>query len=188
MPSKEKHRNHHNFNSCIRRLSEAINLKQSEKLSDFIRRAVKWLLKEAPAISKKPKKIAPDNGITFDLHPGSLLISEFELDFYSKADRRKGIPMATIKCRDNYYKGLPDGHPKIERIEDLPPLVRRRLIYADSVRNGSHSEWSQIRHNGNGNLKLDFQLRGAQKRKKKRPSLKLLEFDQDLGDTSALTD
>jgi len=188
MPSKEKPKNNHSFDSCVSQLSDAIDLKQSEKLSDFIRRAVKWLLEDVPSISKKPKKTAPENGITFDLHPGSLLISEFELDFYSNADRKKGIPMATIKCRDGYYRGLPDKHPIIERIEDLPRLVRRRLIYADTVRNGSHSEWSPIRHNGNGNLKLDFQLKGVRKRKKKLRSLKVQELDQALGDTSTLAD
>lgn len=165
MPSKKKPKNNHNFNHCVSHLSGIIAFEQPEKLSDFIRRTVQWLLEKVPPTATKSKKPVSENGLTFQIHPGSLVASEFELDFYRKADEQKGIPMVTVKCRGGHYRGLPDEHPKVEHIGDLPTLVARRLIYAKAFRKGSRSEWSKIRHNGNGDLSLDCEINGCEEEK-----------------------
>ena len=165
MPLSERPRNHHRFNRCVNELSDIISFEQPEKLSEFIRRIVKWLLEQSP-ITKRARRIISDGEMTFQKHPGPFLLPEFELDFFSAVDKKTQTPMATVKFRDGYYRGLPDGYPTIVRIEEIPQLVIRRLIYADAVRGGGYSEWSEIRHNGNGDLLLDFQLPGRRKYKR----------------------
>jgi len=158
MPSKENPRNHRNFNKCLGELSEAIRFQQPEKLADFIRRTMQWVLTSAPIKSRKANKPITEDILSFGARHSSILTSEFELDFYQDPVKQAETPMAVIKIRDNYYKGLPDDHPKIVCLDDLPPLVARRLLFAQAFRRGANSEWSKIQHNGNGTLALDLQL------------------------------
>lgn len=166
MPPQGMPQNQPNFDNCVRQLADTIGFKESEKLNHFIRNAVQWLLTDFSSKAKRSKKAASDDGITFQTQPSAGINPEFDLDFYRKADRQSGVPVAAIKFGGGYYNGLPDRHPKVERLEDLPPLVARRLVFAKAFRKGSHSEWSPIRHNGKTDLKLDFQLNEDQKEKK----------------------
>jgi hypothetical protein len=165
MPSKEKPRNHHHFHRCLGELSETIRFEQPDKLADFIRRTMQWLLTSAPIKSRKANKPVTENGLSFGTRHNSILTSEFELAFYQQPEKQDETPIAVVKIRDNYYKGLPDNHPTLVRLDDLPPLVARRLLFAQAFRRGANSEWSKIQHNGNGALALDLQLNGNSKKK-----------------------
>ena len=85
------------------------------------------------------------------------MTTQFILDFFDRS-AKEPQPVAAVKVRDSLYRGLPDDHKIIKTTADLPPLVIRRLILAESIRKNARSEWSKIRHNGQGPLVLDLQL------------------------------
>jgi hypothetical protein len=165
MPSSEKPQNCHDFNSCVNQLSEIIGFEQPETLAQFIRKTVKWLFEMSP-LAKKFQKTSADDELTFQALPGVGMLPEFELEFYPKQDSESNAPIAAIKYGCARYNGIPDKHPKVQNLTDIPPLVTRRLFYMQAYRKGGSSEWSNIRHNGSDELKMDLEINGMQGKKK----------------------
>ena len=158
MPSKEKPQNYPDFNSCVNQLSEIIGFEQPEKLSQLIRRAVKWALEES---SHTNPKSSESGELTFEILPGAGMMPEFELSFYQNNKQRPNI---SVKFGCVRYRGFPNQSPGVKELDDIPPLVERRLIYVQEYRKGNGKKSNKVQHNGSDELKMDLEVNGKGKK------------------------
>ncbi len=125
------------FEIMLDQLSQRLQFKNREKLGLFVRTAVGKVLE---AFYNSPKRKMTPEEAQYRVIASSRFEVAVELNVL--ALNGKGlINLCTFGLKESAYFGMPDGSPKITDPKDLPPLVRRQLVFVRDLKPPQKEVW-----------------------------------------------
>ena len=138
------------FETMLDQLSQQLEFKSRERLSLFVRSAVEKALETLHKPSYKNK--APEQ-MKYRVSSSSRCKVHAELDVL--VENGKNLKeLCSIGLRQDVFRGIPDGSPKLTNPKNLPPLVRRQRVRIIDI----------MQKNEANGIKLNYLKRRAKQR------------------------